>query len=170
MNPLDLIREQRRNAILQGLAVRPRKRCIINLDKIRSIGIVTHGLSDDDITAIEQFSHHMTARGTMVRKLDLPMNADNMIDKYGLPKSDFTVFFTSYQYDLLINATPTDDLFGLYVTLSTSSSLRVVHHDTTLPLSRTAEEAHDLILRGDGPWDLTHLLTQLITFLSQIRK
>lgn len=170
MNPIDLIREQRRNTILQGLAAKPRKRCLMPLDSIRSIGIISHGLSSDDSIAIEQFSRHMTARGAMVRKIDLPLNAENLIDKYGLPKSDFTVFFTSYQYDLLINATSADDLFGLYVTLCTASSLRVVYHDTTQPLSKTAEEAHDLILRGEGPCDLTQLLTQLIAILVQIRK
>lgn len=170
MNPVDKIREQRRNTLLQGLAARPHPKKILPLDAIRSIGIIAHGLNDQEQIALSQFTHHLTARGTMVRKIELPSYADELLDKSGLPKSDFTQFFTSYHYDLLINTTSPEDLFGLYVTLNTESNMRVIYHDTSLPLSRLNEDTYDLIIRSSNPFDLTRYLTELLNLLVNIRK
>ena len=170
MNPVDKIREQRRQNTLQELVARPHRKRIVHLDHIRSIGIVAHGLSEEDKVTLGQFTNVMTNRGTIVRKIELPANGENHLDKLGFPKSDFTQLFTTYQYDLIIDITPTDDIFGLYVTLTAASNLRVGYLDTTVPSSRLSVDAYDFIIRGEGPCDLTHFLTEILNYLTQIRK
>ncbi len=112
----------------------------------------------------------MTNRGSIVRKIELPADADPLLDKYGFPKSDFTQLFTTYQYDILIDITPPNDLFGLYVTLITSSHLRIGYNDTSLPSDSLCLNAYDFIIRGQGPSSLADYLTQILSYLTQIRK
>ncbi len=95
---------------------------------------------------------------------------EQQLDKYGLPKPELTQLFTSYHYDLLINATPTDNLFGLYVTLAASSNLRVAYQDTSLPTQDITLSTYDLIIRGNGPIVLSRYLPDLLNILMQIRK
>lgn len=170
MNPVDRIREQRRLNTLQELVARTHRKRIVNLDKIRSIGIIAHNLSEEDKVTLGQFTNVMVNRGSMVRKIELPAISDNLIDKLGFPKTDFTQLFTTYQYDLLIDTTPADDIFGLYVTLTTSCNLRVGYIDTTTPNNKLAIETYDFIIRGNGPCELTHYLTEILNYLTQIRK
>ena len=170
MKPVELIREQHRNAVLQELAAKPHRSRIVNLDKIRNIGIIAACPSDEEQVTLSQFIHHMTERGALVRKIELPPNAEQLLDKYGFPKAEFTQLFTSYHYDLLINATLPDNLFGLYVTLKSSSSLRVGYHDTTAPLNDIALSTYDLIIRGEGTIQLSPFLTNILNILVKIRK
>lgn len=156
--------------MLSVLAARPHKRRIVNLEQLRSIGIIAHSLSDEEQLVVAQFSQHMTNRGMMVRKIELPAFADDILDKFGFPKPDFSQLFSCYNYDLLVDTTPTDDLFGLYVTLNTNSSLRAKYHDTTQPLSAINTETYDLIIRGEGPCNMSKYLTDLLSYLIQIRK
>lgn len=100
----------------------------------------------------------------------MPPNLEQQLDKYGLPKPELTQPFTNYHYDLLINATPADDTFGLFVTLSSSSNLRVAYHDTTHPLPDSIQSVYDLIIRGNGPIVLSQYLPNLLNILVQIRK
>ncbi len=156
--------------MLNVMAARPHRRRIVPLDQLRSIGIIAHNLSADDQVTVGQFCQHMTNRGVMVRKIELPEFADDILDKYGFPKPDFSQLFSCYNYDLLIDTTPTNDLFGLYVTLNTNSNLRVVYHDTTQKLSDINTTTYDLIIRGEGPCVMTKYLTDLLSYLVQIRK
>lgn len=170
MNPVEKIREQHRTALLQGLAAKPHRKRIMHLDDIRSIGIIVHNLNDDEQITLTQFSHHMTTnRGTMVRKLEINGNPEEQLDKYGIPKVDHQLF-TSYHYDLLIDATPTNDIFGLFVTLNASSNLRVIYYDTTQPIQDIILSTYDLIIRGEGPLVLSKYLTDILNYLIQIRK
>lgn len=155
---------------MQDLAARPHRKRIVHLDDIRTIGIITHALSEEEKVTINQFTHHITNRGSMVRKIELPTNAETLVDKYDIPKPEFTQLFTSYHYDLLIDATPYSDPFGLYVTLNTSSNLRVGYVDTTQPEQDIITSAYDLIIRGSGPRQLSKYLTDLLNYLIQIRK
>lgn len=170
MNPVDKIRDLRKQNMLATLAARPHRRRIMPLDQYRSIGIIAHDLSDQDKIVIDQFTQHMTQRGMMVRKIVLPQFADEYLDKFGFPKPDFSQFFSSYTYDMLIDTTAMDDVFGLYVTLNTDSHLRVAYHDTTEPLSQINLTTYDLIIRGQGPCQITQFLTDLLSYLVQIRK
>lgn len=170
MNPVDRIREQRRLNTLQNLVVRPHRKRIVHLDNVRSIGIIAHNLSDTEQAVLGRFADTMTGRGTIVRKIELPAMADSLLDRMGFPKADFTRLFTTYQYDVLIDATPTGDTFGLFLTLTAASSLRVGYLDTDLPADRLYTDAYDLILRGKGPGNLQKYLSDIIKFLSQIRK
>jgi len=170
VNPVDRIREQRRQNTLQELAARPHRKRIVHLDNIRSVGIIAHSLTEEEKVTLTQFTNVMTNRGTIVRKIELPALADDLLDKLGFPKTDFTQLFTTYQYDLLIDATPHEDLFGLYVTLTTASSLRVGYLDTTLPASKLAVDTYDFIIRGEGTCPLAQYLTQILNYLTQIRK
>lgn len=170
MNPVDKIREQRRQNTLQELVARPHRKRIVHLDQIRSIGIIAHNLSEEEKVTLGQFANVMTNRGTLVRKIELPAVSENLLDKLGFPKSDFTQLFTTYQYDLLIDITPSHDLFGLYITLTTASSLRVGYMDTTLATNKLYVDAYDFIIRGEGPCDLTQYLTEILNYLTQIRK
>lgn len=156
--------------MLISLAARPHRRRIVPLNQYRSIGIIAHDLSEQDALVVEQFTQHMTQRGMMVRKIVLPQFADEYLDKYGFPKPDFSQFFSSYTYDMLIDTTPMSDNFGLYVTLSTDSHLRVAYHDTTEPISDINLTTYDLIIRGQGPLQITQFLTDLLSYLVQIRK
>ncbi|MBQ6069404.1 MAG: hypothetical protein IJK84_07875 [Bacteroidales bacterium] len=170
MNPVEKIRDQHRTALLQQLAAKPHRTRIIHLHDIRTIGIITPQLNDEDQITIAQFMHHMTENGSMVRKIEMPLNIEQQLDKYGLPKADLTQLFTSYHYDLLIDSTPSDSLFGLYVTLAASSNLRVGYQDTTLPTQDYPYSTYDLIILGKGPIVLSQYLPNLLSILMQIRK
>lgn len=152
------------------MAARPHHRRIVNLDQLRSIGIIAHNLTEEDEVALAQFTHHMTNRGMMIRKIVLPEYADDLLDKFGFPKPEFSLLFTSYNYDLLIDATPMNDVFGLYVSLNTTSNLRTKYYDTTQPMQDINLSTYDLILRGEGPCPLSKYLTDLLNYLVQIRK
>lgn len=170
MNPVEKIREQHKAAQLQSLAAKPHRKRIMHLDDIRSIGIIVHNLTDAEQITLAQFTHHMTTnRGSMVRKIEINGNTEEQLDKYGLPKVDCQLF-TSYHYDLLINATPTNDIFGIYITLNASSNLRVAYYDTTQPIQDITLSSNDLIIRGQGPLNLSKYLTDLLNCLIQIRK
>lgn len=170
MNPVDKIREARRQNTLQELVARPHRKRIVHLDDIRSIGIIAHNLNEEERMTLGQFVNVMTNRGTIVRKIELPAESETLLDKLGFPKSDFTQLFTTYQYDLLIDITPSGDLFGLYTILTTASSLRVGYVDTTLPTNKLYIDTYDFIIRGEGPCNLTHYLTEILNYLTQIRK
>ncbi len=170
MNPVEKIRDQHRTAVLQQLAAKPHRARIMHLHKIRTMGLVTLSPTDEEQVTITQFMHHMGENGSVVRKLEMPPNMEQQLDKYGLPKPELTQLFTSYHYDLLINATPTDNLFGLYVTLAASSNLRVAYQDTSLPTQDITLSTYDLIIRGNGPIVLSQYLPDLLNILMQIRK
>jgi len=170
VNPVDKIREQRRLNTLQELVARPHRKRIVHLDNIRTIGIVAHNLSEEDRHVLAQFSNVMTNRGTIVRKIELPTDDVNLLDKLGFPKSDFTQLFTTYQYDLLIDITPPNDIFGLFVTLTASSNLRAGYIDTTMPTDKLFVDAYDFIIRGQGSYTLAEYLTEILNYLTQIRK
>ena len=170
MNPVEKYRLQHRDSLFQQLAAKPHRTRIVHLHNIRTIGIITPYPTDEEQVTLSQFVHHMTQNGSKVRKIEMPPNLEQQLDKYGLPKPEFTQPFTNYHYDLLINATPADDTFGLYVTLNSSSNLRVAYHDTTYPLPDITLATYDLIIRGNGPIVLSQYLLNLLNVLVQIRK
>lgn len=155
---------------LQDLVARPHRKRIVHLDNIRSIGIIAHDLTEEEKVTLGQFTNVMTNRGTIVRKIELPANAEPLLDKLGFPKSDFTQLFTTYQYDLLIDITPPNDIFGLFVTLTASSNLRAGYIDTTMPTDKLFVDAYDFIIRGQGSYTLAEYLTEILNYLTQIRK
>ena len=180
MNVVERIREQYKTNMMQELKAKPHRKRIMNLDDVRSIGVIAHGLTDTEQITLSQFTHHMTNRGSMVRKIELPQNAEEMLDKYGLPKQDFMQLFTSYHYDVLIDTTTGNDLFGPYVTLNASSSLRVGYGGTPpLPRPGTAEaqaaakchlDMYDLIILGKEPYELSRYLTNILEYMVMIKK
>ncbi len=156
--------------MLQELAARPHNKRIVHLDSIRSVGVIVHNLSQEENVTLSQFTNVMTSRGAIVRKIELPAESESLLDKLGLPKADFTRLFTTYQYDILIDATPCGDIFGLYITLVTASSLRIGYIDTTIDADRLLTDAYDLIIRGQGPGTLMGYLTEILNCLTRIRK
>jgi hypothetical protein len=142
----------------------------MHLHDIRNIGLITLPPTKDEEITIAQFLRHMDKNGSTVKIIEMPTNMEEHLDKYGLPKDTLTKDFTSYHYDLLINATPTDNLFGKYVTLASSSSLRVAYQDTTLPTHDATLSTYDLIIRGNGPMVLSQYLPDLLNILMKIRK
>ena len=170
MNPVDKIRDQHRNTQLQQLLVKSHRSRIMHLYDIRSMGIITLASTKEEKEILSLFLKHMTQNGSTVRVIEMPANIEQILDKYGLPKQDLIKNFTSYHYDLLIDATPTDNIFGLYVTLSSSSYLRVAYQDITLPTQDITVAAYDLIIRGNGPMVLSSYLTDLLDILMKIRK
>lgn len=152
------------------MAAKPHRARIVHLHKIRSIGIITSIPTDEEQITLSQFVHHMTQNGSKVRKIEMPPNLEQILDKNGLPQSDLIKNFTSFHYDLLINAMPATDTFGLYITLAASSNLRVAYHDTSLPLPPLALTTYDLFIRGQGPIVLSQYLPDLLNLLCNIRK
>ena len=155
---------------MRNLAALPRKRRIFHLDDVRSIGLILHAVSEEEKMTVDHFVHHMNARGCMVRKIEMLANDENNIDKNGLPKAGFLQFFSSYHYDLLIDTTPNEDLFGLYATLTTKADLKCAYQDTTADFSTISTAAYDFIIRGEGPCTIENLLTEILSYLVQIRK
>lgn len=170
MATLSPIKEQHRLRTLQRLASLPRRKKIMHLDDIRSIGIVARALSKEDLVTLTQFTRHMTNRGIKVTTIELPADNATVLDHNGLPTTDFIAFFVKEHYDMLVNVTTADDPFGLYVTMRSKALLRVAYDDTTQLLSPLVEQCYDLFLRGRGPRVLAEYLTQLLTYLTQIRK
>lgn len=170
MNPVDKIKEIHRTNLLRTMSAKPRKRHIRHLDDIRSIGLILHDINEEEQLTVNQFTQHMNTRGCMVRKIEMPAHAENLFDKYELPKIDFVQFFSSYHYDLLIDATPTGDIFGLFTSLNTNADIRAAYADTTIDLSPTYISTYDLIIRGEGPCLMSKYLTDLLSYLTQIRK
>lgn len=183
MNVVERIREQNKANIMQQLVAKPHRRRIVNLDDVRSIGLIARCLSDADQVTLSQFTHHMTNRGCMVRKIELPPNAEELLDKYRLPKPEFTRLFTSYHYDVLIDTTTGSNPFGPFITLNASSNLRVGYGGTPpAPQSPTTpgtnsdsdpksyQDIYDLIILGTEPFTLSRYLTNILEYLIQIRK
>ena len=170
MSVVDKIREQYKVNMMQELKVKPHRKRIMHLDDIRSIGIIAKCPTDAEQITISQFTHHMNNRGSMVRKIELPQNAEELLDKYGLPKPEFMQLFTSYHYDLLIDTTTGDDLFGPYVTLNTSSSLRVGYGGDNSQGHKSYVEIYDLIILGKEPFELSKYLTHILEYLVRIKK
>lgn len=179
MNVVEKIREQYRTNLMQELVSKPHRKKIMHLDEVRSIGVIARCLSDAEQITLSQFTHHMTNRGCMVRKIELPHNADELLDKYGLPKMEFMQLFSSYHYDVLIDTTTGSDLYGPYVTLNASSSLRVGYGGTP-PLPSPSDQKsndtksylniYDLIIMGNEPFELSRYLTNILEYLIRIKK
>lgn len=183
MNVVERIREQYKANIMQQLVAKTHRRRIVNLDDVRSIGLIARCPSDADQVTLSQFTHHMANRGCMVRKIELPPNAEELLDKYGLPKQEFMRLFTSYHYDVLIDTTTGSNLFGPFITLNASSSLRVGYGGTpptpqpgTLPGAepdcdpKCYLDIYDLIILGKEHFTLSRYLTNILEYLIQIRK
>ena len=88
MNPVEKIRDQHRVQLLQQLAAKPHRTRIVHLHDIRTIGIITPYPTDEEQVTLSQFMHHMSQNGSMVRKIEMPPNIEQQLDKYGLPKSE----------------------------------------------------------------------------------
>ena len=170
MNPVEKIRENQKANLLHDLAAKPHRKRIIHLDLIKSIGVIAKCLSDDEQITLSQFTHHMSQRGIQVHKIELPVNAEELLGKYGFPKPDFIQQFTSYHYDLLIDTTPSSDTFGLYITLNTSSSLRVAYENIEQPRTGLELESYDFIIRGHGECELSSYLTNILNYMINIKK
>lgn len=119
---------------------------------------------------MELFVRQLEKNNCLVRKLELPTNDDSILDKYGLPKLDFITYFCSNHYDLIIDATPSDDPFGPYVVLNATSNLRVGYRDLDQPQDPLFANAFDLLIIGHGPFLLPNYLKNMADYLSNIRK
>lgn len=170
MKILDNIVIQRQYRVLQSLTLLPHQRCIMNLDDIRSIGIIAHNLDETEQATLNQFSGHMILRGIEVEKIELPTDADTLLDRDGLPLVQFIYPFARNHYDLLIDTTHYNDSFGLFVSLKSNTYLRAGYQDSTQPHNPVVEATYDLIIRGAGPRNLLQYLTDILTYLTQIRK
>ena len=133
MSLTDKLRTQHIETIMQTLAAKPHRKRIMHLDDISSIGLIlppaanppdTDTHADKDRITLSQFNTLLKKRSTPLRTIRQPASQDQT-DKNGLPRTDYLQPFTSYHYDLLIDATGGNNLFGPYVTLCTSSCLRV---------------------------------------------
>lgn len=170
MKLLDSIVSQRQARVLQSLALLPHHRRILNLDDIKSIGIIAHNLDETELSTLNQFSCHMILRGIDVEKIEMPANAESILDHNGLPQLQFIYPFVRNHYDVIIDTTPHADPFGLFVSLKSSSCLRIGYLDSDAPHSPVAEATYDFIIRGSGPRNLQLFLTNILTYLTQIRK
>lgn len=170
MKILDSIVSQRQARVLQSLTLLPHQRRIMNLDDIRSIGLITHLTDETETATLNQFSGHMILRGIKVEKIDLPADADTLLDRDGLPLVQFVYPFVRNHYDLLIDTTHHADSFGLFVSLKSNTFLRVGYIDTSEPCNPIAEATYDLIIQGAGPRNMLQYLTDILTYLTQIRK
>lgn len=170
MPPLTTIKEQQRLRTLLRLATASRRKKIMHLDDIRSIGLIARALPPDEQVTVNQFTQHMTHRGIKVKIIELPTDASTILDHNGFPSTDFIAFFVKEPYDLLVDLTASGDPFGLYVSLKSKASLKVAYDDTTQLPSQLTEKAYDLFIRGQGPRVLPEYLTHLLTYLTQIRK
>lgn len=170
MKILDSIVIQRQTRVLQSLALLPHQRRIMNLDDVQSIGLIARSLDETEQATLNQFSGHMILRGIEVEKIELPADADTLLDRDGLPLVQFVYPFVRNHYDLLIDTTHHADAFGLFVSLKSNTYLRVGYLDTAEPRSPIVEATYDLLIRGSGPRSLLQYLTDILTYLTQIRK
>lgn len=170
MKILDSILLQRQWRVLQSLTLLPHQRCIMNLDDIRTIGLIAHGLDATEQNTLKQFSGHMILRGIEVEKIELPADADTLLDRDGLPLVQFIYPFVQKHYDILIDTTHYNDSFGLFVSLKSNTFLRTGYLDSSEPANPIVEATYDLLIRGNGPRNLQQYLTDILTYLTQIRK
>lgn len=173
----DKIRTQHIENIMQTLAAKPHRKRIVNLNDIGSIGLIVQRLnatpdianeSDKDRITISQFNTMLKKRGIQLRIIEHPASQE-MTDKFGLPRPDYLLSFTKYHYDMLIDATTDDGLFGPYVTLSTSSSLRVGYINNVTG-DKPYSQIYDLLIIGKEPLDLATYLPNILHYITQIRK
>ena len=173
MNLADKIRAQHIDNIMQTLAAKPHRKRIMHLNDIGSIGLIvskpdTDPATDKDRITISQFNTLLKKRGITLR-IVTPPAAEEQTDKYGLPRPDYLQDFTSYHYDLLIDATADNGLFGPYVTLSTSSNLRAGYSNGETG-DKPYSHIYDLLIIGKQPLDLATYLPNILQYLVQIRK
>ena len=121
----DKIRTQHIEKKLQELVAKPHRKSIMHLDQLKNICLIVQNPTDKDKTTISQFNKMLAKRSINLRTIEQPQNTGEHTDKYGLPKDSYIEPYTRYHYNLTIDATPHNSLFGAYVTLSTSSNLRV---------------------------------------------
>lgn len=173
----DKIRTQHIDNIMQTLAAKPHRKRIMNLNDIASIGLIvqhlnatpdTANITDKDRITISQFNTLLKKRGIQLRIIEHPANQEST-DKFGLPRPDYLLTFTKYHYDLLIDATTDDSLFGPYVTLSTSSTLRVGYINN-ITSDKPYSQIYDLLIIGKEPLNLATYLPNILQYLTQIRK
>ena len=155
--------------MLQRMVARPHAKCIKNLDDIRTIGLIAYAPSQEEMTIISQFSQAMSTRGCLVRKLILHADPTGL-DRYGLPKKNAVGDFYDHSYDILIDATPENNLPGLCVTLRSRTLLRIAYDDTQLLPNPTKNATYDLIIRGSGSMEMKKYLTDILTILKDINK
>ena len=193
MGLTDKIRVQHIEKKLQELVAKPHRKCIMHLNKLKYIGLIVQNPTDKDKTTISQFHKMLEKRSIQLRTIEQPQNNEEHTDKYGLPKENYLEPFTRYHYDLIIDATSDNSLFGAYVTLSTSSNLRVgycnqneksecgnegtPYGQTTVSAPTThsninilKNDIYDLTIIGKGSLDLSTYLTEILKYLVQIRK
>ena len=98
------------------------------------------------------------------------------VDKYGLPKREDMQLFTSYHYDVLVDTTLGDEIYGPFVTLNTSSTLRVGYGgeppeaNSFSPNGKGYWRIYDLMILGKGPFEMGKYLNDIIEYLRNIRK
>ena len=183
MNWVDKIREQHIDTLMQQLAAKPHRKRIMHLNDIGSIGLVVQCQSDKDKLTISQFHTLLKKRGTTLRIIEPPSNKEEQTDKYGLPKMEYLQPFIKYHYDLLIDAVTDGSLFGPFVTLNTSSNLRVGYSNegkarpadgsAQPPATTTPEryrDIYDLLILGNEEFELSRYLPNILEYLIQIRK
>lgn len=176
MNVVDRIKEQHRLAMMQQLEARPHRCRIMHLDKVKSVGIIASGLTERERETLTIFSHDMDQRGIRVWVIEQPSEMEGHVDKYGLPKREDMQLFTSYHYDVLVDTTLGDEIYGPFVTLNTSSTLRVGYGgeppeaNSFSPNGKGYWRIYDLMILGKGPFEMGKYLNDIIEYLRNIRK
>ena len=180
---LDFIKDIHRNRVIRDLMDAPREKKIVNIEDVKSIGVICTLVDEQHWNILLHFAKVMETQGKEVHIIaQLPRDQElgfvithqatyivrgkSDTNFWGLPANESIRPFVDQHYDLLIDTIGSEDFFAQYIALRTDASLKVTYASPNEDPSRV----FDLIIRGEGPLELKSFLNNVIEYLSMIQK
>lgn len=184
----DFIVNIRQKRIIGQLLSLQRRKRICNIDEVQHMGLIFTVGSKEDWDTIYHFAKDME---TGKRKVYIVgYQSSNTVINYifthsrmvichekddflfaRVPKANITEPFLSQHFDVLINAAKEPTFFSKYMSAKSQADLKVTYvNDNNTTADNDSERIFDLIIHGNKPLVLQNYLTDVVKYLSMIKK
>ena len=183
----ELLKDINHRNTLKKLGKMPRRKQIANWKEVETIGIVFEMGSEADWNVIMEFCGEMKKQGKMVNLIGLQPKKLEMsyiiamertlicrekedTNLWGNPKDKVIADFVDKNYDVLIDMTRYPNYFGQYISLRGKAKLKIVQIDKLVEKSDAVATAYDMIIESEGEMKAKDYLSQVVNYLSMIKK
>lgn len=184
---LDFVKKFKRERIIRQMRQAERERRIENIDQVKNIGIIFRVGGEYEWNVIYHFIKAMETRGKKVEVIGFQEEGTELnyiithsgtiichekedINFWGVPKEEIIEGFADQHYDLLIDTTDQPDFFGQYMSLRCDADLKAAYINTNDEDAEKATFIYDLMIHGENPIDIKEYLSNIINYLSMIKK
>lgn len=179
-----IIRQRR---IIRQLLSLPRQKRISNIEEVQSMGLIFTVGSKEDWDIIYHFAKDLETgkRKVYIIGYQASDTTINYIFTHSrmvichekddflfarMPKADIVEPFLSQHFDVLIDATKEPTFFSKYLSAKSQADLKVTYVNDNATADDDSERIFDLLIHGNKPPVLQNYLTDIVKYLSMVKK